>query len=283
VPLPASKQIELLREVFVEWLRMHDADYDFSFYTQDEWTQREGPDHFFKDAELIVTFENDLYNWLNYPGEYDVAGELTDLAAGFGYRCEQGHSWSLGFIKYDDWPPLPRANASYAEKLADIRWQDKRKRILDRCKNTCEECGSRASLEVHHCYYRYGREPWQYPNGAFLGLCRKCHEARAESELRHRLFLPTLRTEELDLLRTLVCHCQYWFRRDDFHDFLRTLENVPGGISIVTNDGETLTEEEFQLRKRRAELAAVKEKLGTMLRNANHPPDRGDDWPRNWY
>ena len=147
---------------------MYDADYDFWFYTQDEWTAREGPDHFFKDAELIVAFENDLYGWLNYPGERDVSTELTDLANGCGYWFEQGHSWSLGFTKCENWAPLPPQGASYAEKLADQRWQDKRKRILQRCDGRCEECDAPGYLEVHHCYYRYGRYPWQYPDGALL-------------------------------------------------------------------------------------------------------------------
>lgn len=279
--MPTTDQLDLLKEVFVEWLRMYDADYDFCFYTQEEWTRREGPDHFFQDAELVVTFENALYSWLNYPGDRDVATELTDLAAGFGYWYEQGHSWSLGFIKYDDWPPLPSQNASYAEKLADQRWQDKRKRILTRCNGTCEECRSSKPLDVHHCYYRYGRYPWQYPDGAFLGLCRDCHEARGEAELRHRLFLPTLRTEELELLRKLFRHCQYWFRQEDFHEFLRTIQTVPNGVSIP-GEHEELTEDEFQSRKWNAELRAVTEKLGNMLKYADHPPDRGGEWPRNW-
>jgi len=57
------------------------------------------------------------------------------------------------------------------------------------------------SLEVHHCYYRYGRLPWQYPDGALLALCPHCHKSRTKAELRFRMFMTQLKTESLDQMR----------------------------------------------------------------------------------
>src|ERR1700730_15137070 len=105
-------QIEVLREVFVEWLAMHDMDYSVWIYTQAEWTEREGEDNFLKGAELIIAFENDLYAHFNY-GDGTVEDELQDLAAGFGYWFEFGHHWNIGFYAFEDWPPLPPESASY--------------------------------------------------------------------------------------------------------------------------------------------------------------------------
>ena len=275
-------QVDVLREVFIEWLRMHELDYDFWIYTQDEWTKREGEENYLKGAELIIAFENQLYTLFNSPGEYDVEGELQDLAAGFGYWFEFGHHWNIGFYPFDDWAPLSPEGAPYSEKLKDSRWSDKRKRIIERSKDCCEECGcAEERLEVHHCYYRYGRQPWQYPDGAFLALCRKCHERRQDAEQRFRLFAPTLRTDELRLLQEVLRHCQYWFDRDRFHDFLKTLAQVPGGIPIGGPDGEVLTEDELDRRHFAADYLALREKLYEMLRRHGHPDERCAEWPRN--
>lgn len=276
-------QIDVLREVFTEWFQMHDLDYDFWIFTQAEWSAREKESNLLKGAELILAFENHLYELLNCPGANDIEGELQDLAEGFGYYFEFGHHWNIGFYVLEGWPPLPPADTPYAEKLKDPRWWKKRERILRRCANSCEECGSEsASLEVHHCYYRYGREPWQYPDGALLGLCRKCHKKRAAAEILFRLLSPTLRTEELLLIQRVLRHCQYWFDPKDLHAFLSTLENVPGGIPIGGPKGEVLTQEQYEQRQASVEFRALREKLFQMLRGQGHPEDRGGDWPRNW-
>lgn len=51
-----------------------------------------------------------------------------------------------------------------------------------RCLIGCERCVHHDdmvdSLEVHHRYYVRGRKPWEYPDVAFLCLCRTCHEER---------------------------------------------------------------------------------------------------------
>jgi hypothetical protein len=62
-------QLDVLREVFEEWLRIH------------------------------VT-------WLNY-GTGIIDDELQELAAGFDHYCELGNRCNMGFYPTDDWLPLP--------------------------------------------------------------------------------------------------------------------------------------------------------------------------------
>lgn len=68
------------------------------------------------------------------------------------------------------------AKKNYAEKLRDPRWQKKRLEILNRDEFTCLACYSTTNeLHVHHKTYRYGYEPWEYPNSVLQTLCKTCH------------------------------------------------------------------------------------------------------------
>lgn len=265
-------EIEVLREVFLEWLTMHDMGPDFWLYTQAEWTQREGEDNLLKGAELVVALEFSLEH---------AQDELQDLAGGFGYYYEYGHHWNFGFYPLEDWPPNPPESASYATKLKDPRWQVKRQRILKRCKNLCEECGKAKPLQVHHCYYRYGRQVWQYPDGALLGLCDSCHKERQDAELKFRQFLPTVKTNQLSLIQETVRNCQYWFREEDFNELVKTMGKIPGWIPIES-DKVKLERDEFDRLKRRAEYRAIRAAFCKLMQYYGHPNETGREWPRNW-
>ncbi len=66
---------------------------------------------------------------------------------------------------------------TYAEKLKDPRWQKKRLEIFHRDNWTCQECHSKdKTLTVHHKYYIYHREPWDYDNALLITLCEECHQ-----------------------------------------------------------------------------------------------------------
>lgn len=66
---------------------------------------------------------------------------------------------------------------NYSELLKDPRWQKKRLEIMQRDDWSCQHCGERESqLHVHHKYYDNGKYPWDYPDGALITLCDKCHE-----------------------------------------------------------------------------------------------------------
>lgn len=75
----------------------------------------------------------------------------------------------------------------YSEKLKNPLWQRKRLEILERDSFTCRACSdTKNTLHVHHCYYVYGREPWEYPSFSLVTLCESCHDqlsAEVKSEL----------------------------------------------------------------------------------------------------
>ena len=65
---------------------------------------------------------------------------------------------------------------SYKELLKDKRWEKKRIDILNKKGCVCSKCGSTENLQVHHLYYDKSKNPWNYPDDAFIVLCKKCHE-----------------------------------------------------------------------------------------------------------
>lgn len=69
---------------------------------------------------------------------------------------------------------------TYAEKLKDPRWQNKRQDVLALDNYKCQYCKTDKNLNVHHRYYVKGREPWDYPNNALITLCLNCHELAHE-------------------------------------------------------------------------------------------------------
>lgn len=75
---------------------------------------------------------------------------------------------------------------TYQEKLQTPEWKAKRLPILERAKNCCEDCFKASKeagwLEVHHCFYITGLEPWQYPDDLLIALCPDCHESRQKQE-----------------------------------------------------------------------------------------------------
>jgi len=67
--------------------------------------------------------------------------------------------------------------SEYSEKLKDPRWQKKRLEIFERDDWTCIICGDdKSTLNVHHTYYDYKLNPWEYKNIQLKTLCRRCHK-----------------------------------------------------------------------------------------------------------
>lgn len=65
---------------------------------------------------------------------------------------------------------------AYSEKLKDPRWQKRRLKVMEYAHWRCQICGvSDKTLHCHHSYYTKGKEPWQYPDGAIICICEKCH------------------------------------------------------------------------------------------------------------
>ena len=81
--------------------------------------------------------------------------------------------------------------STYYDLLKRPEWQAKRLSAILAAGNHCQDCGKGLTtcgcdnclatgetvthFEVHHRYYARGRKPWEYPDEAFLCLCRSCH------------------------------------------------------------------------------------------------------------
>ncbi len=69
---------------------------------------------------------------------------------------------------------------TYSEKLKDPKWQRKRLEIMQRDDFTCqgyhEQCEGK-QLQIHHIYYKKGKEPWEYDNDELITLCEDCHKS----------------------------------------------------------------------------------------------------------
>lgn len=64
---------------------------------------------------------------------------------------------------------------NYKEQLADSRWLQKKAEILIRDNYTCQKCGAKSHLNVHHLSYDKGKLAWEYPNEKLVTLCEQCH------------------------------------------------------------------------------------------------------------
>lgn len=78
----------------------------------------------------------------------------------------------------------------YSELLRDPRWQKKRLYVMSAANFRCEDCGDATqTLEIHHCAYIKGREPWEYEGDLLMCLCEHCHEKRQKIEGAARISL----------------------------------------------------------------------------------------------
>jgi hypothetical protein len=83
---------------------------------------------------------------------------------------------------------------TYSEKLRDSRWQKKRLEVLQREDFKCQWCKKYGTViqgdyvQVHHGYYEFGRDPWEYDSQSLFCLCEKHHKrAQYESKFLRRL------------------------------------------------------------------------------------------------
>jgi hypothetical protein len=72
------------------------------------------------------------------------------------------------------------ARKTYKEKLLDVRWQKKRLEILQRDAWKCCICSKGeedgVTLHVHHIFYDWWLDPWEYEPETLVSLCSDCHE-----------------------------------------------------------------------------------------------------------
>jgi hypothetical protein len=98
--------------------------------------------------------------------------------------------------------------SSYAQKLKDPRWQKLRLEALESAGWRCKQCHDESSpLNVHHGFYQYGLEPWDYPIKSLHVYCESCHQEAdfLREELRFLVGHMSLaaQTELRDMLHNL--------------------------------------------------------------------------------
>jgi hypothetical protein len=127
------------------------------------------------------------------------------------------------------------SNKTYSEKLKDPRWQKKRLEILQRDNWTCISCGgAKNTLHVHHKYYTYGNEPWEYSNDVLVTLCEHCHVAEES-------FKEVLYDMPRDLLRAGFDNAQLF----QLTAFLQQLRHKIASVEIVDIVARLCISEEF--------------------------------------
>jgi hypothetical protein len=214
------EQLERFQQMLRDWLSRNRLDRDLHFYSQGEWHSRHA--EFLNGALFVIVTEGGLYHLLNDSFDDPKVDELQDLCDSFGYWFEMGHAWSLGF--YQEESSSPVSARSYEDKLKDPRWTTKAQLVKTRADLRCEDCGVKSPyLEAHHCWYRYGFEPWQYPLDAFRALCAACHKARAPIEHDARTFFARFSTSELALIRESLGELFHWYDRRAARSFLESL------------------------------------------------------------
>jgi 5-methylcytosine-specific restriction endonuclease McrA len=74
-------------------------------------------------------------------------------------------------------------NEIYLTLLSHPNWYAKREQILKRDNCSCQICGSKLELQVHHRQYHINKKtgqkrmPWEYNNKFLITLCKSCHQA----------------------------------------------------------------------------------------------------------
>jgi len=64
---------------------------------------------------------------------------------------------------------------NYIEQLNRVEWKLKSYEIKKRDNFTCQICGKKEKLHVHHVQYEPNFMVWQYPGNYYITLCESCH------------------------------------------------------------------------------------------------------------
>ena len=85
--------------------------------------------------------------------------------------------------------------SSYNDKLQHPKWQKKKYEIYERDKYRCVKClNPDRPLRVHHLFYKYGKEPWEYSNEYLKTFCDKHHKSEHEcKKIFNNLIVETLK------------------------------------------------------------------------------------------
>lgn len=227
-----NKKDKLIESISL-YLRENKLDNDSEIYSIEDWQKRD--EDYLNDCEFVIISEGGLNFILNY-GDSDEFYELIDS---FGFFMEMGHSWSYGFyIDEEHQENNILTNVTYSEKLRDERWQRKRDKVKEKANYKCQDCGNKEKLEVHHCYYKYGLEPWQYPIDSLRCLCSGCHEKRGKVEMVLRARMADLNTKELEAVSELIYGGMNYYPENKILDLIQSLDLNMSQLKIEQTDNK---------------------------------------------
>jgi hypothetical protein len=126
----------------------------------------------------------------------------------------------------------------YSRKLQNPKWQKKRLEIMQRDKFKCIICGCNdKELHVHHRWYQFGKEIWDYPDTCFETLCFECHEyiemniKDSTSDIQLMLRRTWLNQDDYNVICRLLIHLS-----DERYKNYNSLDIVDSIDSIIQNN-----------------------------------------------
>ncbi len=137
----------------------------------------------------------------------------------------------------------------YSEKFKDPRWQKKRLKILERDEFTCQSCfDNESTLHVHHKYYEYGKDPWDYNNEALVTLCEDCHEYETKNmkKCQHTFLVCAC---EAGLLSDDLINVAHGFYANKFKYPPEVFSNVIEWVMTDEKEAKKLTDAYFKYLK----------------------------------
>jgi 5-methylcytosine-specific restriction endonuclease McrA len=97
---------------------------------------------------------------------------------------------------------------TYKEKLLDPRWQKKRLEVFERDSFKCQHCeDEQSTLHIHHTYYEYGKEIWDYEIESLITLCESCHSEHTRASRHIKNNLKNLHSYWLYEIEDIILYC----------------------------------------------------------------------------
>lgn len=115
--------------------------------------------------------------------------------------------------------------SEYTQWLKDPRWQKKRLEIMQRDGFRCKKCKSdNNTLHVHHKYYIYKKNPWDYPDELLVTLCEDCHQEEEDNKYIIN-----------DFTKVLLCDGYFVTQLVDLLKLIRQLPIGQDGVDYIVD------------------------------------------------
>lgn len=124
---------------------------------------------------------------------------------------------------------------TYQEKLKDSRWLRMRESLLLERGENCQSCGtSKVTLTVHHGYYRFQTDPWDYENSSLWVLCWPCHERAQLTLTEIHQMIGHIHPDEYVAVKDRVCDSTFDLRfgitKDELAEILQEEKDAESAL-----------------------------------------------------